>query len=151
MLTHRSQRWRDRRARFVPSSTVINPAEYSVDVIDCERAARPFVEAHHYSGSFPASRLSAGLFRQAGGRSQLVGVATFSTPMNNRVIPAHTGLAPGAGAELGRFVLLESVAGNGETFFLSRALRLLRAEKPSLLGVVTYADPLERVDGEGRS
>ena len=150
MLTDRSQRWRDRRARFIPAATVIRPCDYAVDVIDCERQARPFVEAHHYAGSFPASRLSVGLFDQTGRRPLLVGVATFSTPMNNQVVPAHTGLPSPEGVELGRLVLLDSVAGNGETYFLSRAVRLLRREKPAVLSVVSYADPVERRDGAGR-
>ncbi|WP_338578690.1 hypothetical protein V8J38_16940 (plasmid) [Brevundimonas olei] len=150
MITARSQRWRERRARFVPSASIINPAAYAVDVIDCGRLARPFIEQHHYSGTFPASRMSVGLFECAEKASRLVGVATFSQPMNNRVVPVHTGLAAGEGAELGRFVLLDSVAGNGETFFLSRALRLLRQEKPKISAIVSYADPAERRDDAGQ-
>lgn len=150
MVTDRSQRWRDRRAQFVSASSIIRPGDYAVDVIDCERAAKPFVEAHHYAGSFPASRLSVGLFDQTGLRARLVGVATFSTPMNNRVVPAHTGLMPDEGAELGRFVLLDSVAGNGESYFLARALGHLRRAKPRILSVVSYSDPVERRDAAGQ-
>lgn len=141
MLADRSQRWRERREAYVPNATTINPAEYAVDVIDCGRVAKPFVTRHHYSGTFPASRLSAGLFR---GR-QLVGVCVFSVPMNNHAVPVHTGLGdPLQGADLGRFVLLDDVPGNGETWFLSRAFSLLRREKPGVLAVVSYADPEPR-------
>ena len=133
----RSQRWRDRREAYVPNASVIDPSAFAVDVLD-ERAAKAFVTQHHYSGTFPAARLSTGLFR---GR-QLVGVAVFSVPMNNAAIPMHTGLAIAtAGADLGRLVLLDDVEGNGETWFLSRAFRLLRREKPGILAVTSYADP----------
>lgn len=150
MITDRSQRWRDRRASFVPNSSVINPKEYSVDVIDCKQA-KPFIINHHYSGTFPASRLSVALFRNgAGGRSEIVGVATFSVPMNNAAIIKHTGLTHyNAGADLGRLVLLDDVPGNGETFFLSRAFRCLRQEKPEILSVVSYADPMRRYAPDG--
>lgn len=150
MLTSRSQRWRERRTRFVQASSTIRVSDYAVDLIDCDRQARPFVEAHHYSCSFPASRLSVGLFDQTGRKARLVGVATYSVPMNNKVVPVHTGVDANAGAELGRFVLLDDVAGNGETFFLSRANRLLRQTKPEIISVVSYADPIERRDASGQ-
>lgn len=133
------QRWRDRRERHVPAGPLINPADYAVDVIE-ERHARPFVIQHHYAGTFPAARLSVGLFR----RAELVGVAVFSVPMNNRAIPHYTGLAAANdGAELGRLVLLDDVPGMGESWFLSRALSLARREK-RLKAVLSYSDPVER-------
>lgn len=151
MIVDRSQRWRDRRDAFVPSSTTIDPSTLSVDVVDCHRVAKPFVERHHYSGSFPASRLSVGLFRNGtAGRSDLVGVATFSQPINNASVPCHAGLDDHLqGVDLGRLVLLDDVAGNGETWFLSRAMKALRRERPGILSVVSYADPMTRRAPDG--
>lgn len=148
--TLRSQRWRERRARFVPDATVIDPRAFSVDVV-AEPLARAFVTRHHYSGSFPAARLSLGLFGPAeGGRAQLVGVATFSVPINNRSAPRRTGLTdPRAVTDLGRFVLLDEVGGNGETWFLARAFRLLRHEKPQIQAVIAYSDPVPRIGPDG--
>lgn len=147
----RSQRWRDRRSNFVPGSTLIDPSIHSVDVIDCYRQAKPFVENHHYSGSFPATRLSCGLFRNgAGGQSELVGVCSFAVPMNNASIKLHTGLdQPLAGVDLGRLVLLDHIEANAESWFVSRAFRLLRQEKPGILSVVAYSDPVRRVAANG--
>ena len=150
MIVSRSQRWRDRRARFVPSASVIDPRDYAVDVIPCASVAKPFVTAHHYSASFPASRLSVGLYRRgAAARTDLVGVATFSVPMNGASIRCRTGLDAREGVDLGRLVLLDDVPGNGETWFLSRALRALRREKPEVAAVVSYADPSERRTPDG--
>ena len=151
-MQERSQRWRDRRDSFVPGATTIDTAAHSVDVIDCYRHAKPFVEEHHYSASFPATRLSCGLFRNgAGGRSQLVGVCSFAVPMNNASIPLHTGLDGHlAAADLGRLVLLDDVAGNGESWFVSRAFRLLRQQKPEILSVIAYSDPVRRMSSDGR-
>lgn len=152
-MLDRSQRWRERRQKFVPGSDTFRPEEFSVDVIRCARDAKPFVEQHHYSGTFPATRLSCGLFRNgAGGRSELVGVCAFSVPVNNASIAKHTGLEdPLAGVDLGRLVLLDDVAANAESWFVTRAFRLLRAEKPGVISVVAYSDPVPRVSVTGET
>lgn len=146
MKTERSQRWRERRERFVPHGAEFDPSIHAVDVIDCHAVAKPFVEAHHYSGSFPASRLSAGLFRNGpGGASTLVGVCTFAQPSNNRSVAKTANLAHHTHAvDLGRLVLLDDVGCNGESFLVSRALRLLRRTKPEVVSVISYADPVKR-------
>lgn len=136
---------------FVPASGTIRAEEFAVDVIDCMKVAKPFVIAEHYSGTFPASRLSCGLWRNgAGGRPKLVGVATFSVPMNNAAITKHTGLTHfNDGAELGRLILLDEVEGNGETFFLRRAFSMLRQVKPEIISILSYADPMKRIGPAG--
>jgi hypothetical protein len=140
------QRWRERRERYRPAGERINPAEYAVATIP-EPQARGFVVEHHYSATWPANRLSVGLFRGA----RLVGVAAFSQGMNNATVPKHTGLADHlAGVELGRFVLLDEVAGNGESWFLARAFRALRTEKPGVEAVVSCSDPLPRLTAAGQ-
>jgi hypothetical protein len=152
MITDRSQRWRDRRARYVPATSEIDPRALSVDVIDTVRDAAPFVKAHHYAGSMPVSRLSVGLFRNGrGGRADLVGVCVFAVPINNASVPKSAGLdQPRAACDLGRLVLLDDVGGNGESFLVSRAFRLLRREKPEIISVISYADPVRRVDANGQ-
>ena len=115
-----------------------------MDVLD-DKTAKRFVVEHHYSGSFPAARLNVGLL---GTRGRLEGVATFSVPMNNAGVPKYTGFVPNAGCELGRFVCLPDVRYNGETWFLARAFELLRSEKQEIRGTISYADPLERKDGQ---
>lgn len=140
------QRWRERRDSYRPAGEVIDPSTLAVDVID-RTSARAFVVAHHYSGSYPASRLDVGLFR---GRA-LVGVAVFSVPASQASIPARTGGLPAsAGVELGRLVLLDDVEANGETFFLARAFRFVRSELDGVRAVVSYSDPHPRATADGR-
>lgn len=147
MLVTRSQRWRERRSLYIADRDTVRPQDYDVRPIE-ERCARDFVCSHHYAGSFPAARLSIGLF--AAGGAALKGVAVFSVPMNQAVTPKHTGLAdPRAAVELGRLVLLDEVPQNGESHFVSRAFRCLRAEKPEILAVVSYADPTPRFGEAG--
>lgn len=151
MFTQRNQRWRDRRASFVPSATTIDPASLAVDVIDTRYEAAPFVLAHHYSATMPVCRLSVGLFRNGrGGRSELAGVCSFSVPINYASVPKSAGLKDRTAAcDLGRLVLLDDVGGNGETYLMSRAFRLLRRERPEIVSVISYADPVRRVGADG--
>jgi hypothetical protein len=143
MIVATCQRWRDRREYRVPLSR-IDPAILSVDVVDEARCAKPFVIRHHYSGTFPAARLCVGLYRHR----ELVGIAVFSEGMQPRAVPKWTGGM--TGCELGRFVLLDDVPGNAESWFLARAFRALRREKPAVEAVLSYSDPEPRFDPAGR-
>lgn len=138
MLTTRSQRWRERRARYVDDLSVINPRDFAVDRLD-PSPARLFVAQHHYLPNYPVAQVAVGLF---GKQAALVGIAVFAMPSTARVITRHTGFADAArGTTLARFFLLPEIAGNGESWFLSRALRVLRRERPAIEAVVSYSDP----------
>jgi hypothetical protein len=137
-----NQRWRDRHGSWRPSGEPIRTSEYDVELIPDDSTPKAFVVAHHYSASYPAARARVGLFR----RGELVGVAVFSVPCRNEVLEA---VFPDAAAsvELGRFVLLDEVPGNGETWFLARALRLLARE--GFVGVLSFSDPEPRATLDG--
>lgn len=151
MITDRSQRWRERRCHWLPGTSEIDPKALSVDVIDTRAAAAPFVKQHHYAASMPVTRLSVGLFANGpDGRSELVGVCVFAHPVNNASASKTAGLDnPRAACDLGRLVILDSQGANAESFLVARAFRLLRREKPEILSVISYADPVRRVDADG--
>jgi len=139
----RSQRWRARRAIWRPAAEPFDPAGFDVAPLG-EREAKIFVVEHHYSASYPAARLAVGLFE---GRN-LAGVAVFSVPMRDAVLTRWTGLDRARACELGRFVLLDRIPGNAETWFLARAMGCVRREK-SIDAVVAFSDPLIRRDRNG--
>jgi hypothetical protein len=142
-LPFANQRWRLGRDAYRPPDEPIRTADYDVAALADDTAARAFVCAHHYSGTYPAARWRFGLLR----RGVLQGVAVFSHPCNDRVL---TNLFPGRATdsvELGRFVLLDAVPGNGESWFLGRCFALLRRE--GLTGVVAFADPRRRCNRQG--
>lgn len=145
------QRWNHRRDSYRPGAEPIDPSRYGVELLT-EGQAKAFVERHHYSGSYPAARLRVGLFRSRGPHqaAELVGAAVYSVPMSQAVIPKWTSLAPAAGIELGRLVLLDEVEGNGETWFLARAMALVHAELPEVRAVLSCSDPVKRTTPEGR-
>jgi hypothetical protein len=143
-MTHQPcQRWRAHRDSYRPAGEPIDPSKYGVDLLD-ECVAKEFIKHHHYSGSYPAAVCRVGLFRWGG---ELVGCAVFSEPMQRKSIPAWTGT--NAGVELGRFVLVDDVEANGETWFLKRAFRLLRRAKPHIKTVLSYSDPVRRANVDG--
>lgn len=147
----RCQRWRDGVGSWRPAAEGLAVSRYGVDVVQSDSEARAFCRRHHYAGSYPAARFRVGLYRARPLRgAELVGIAVFSEPAQRAAVPRWLGVDRAAGVELGRFVLLDDVEGNGESWFLARALRLLRAAKPELRRVVSYSDPVERRDHAGR-
>lgn len=139
-----NQRWRQGRDSYRPAGEPIVTTDYEVARIDDDATARSFVQEHHYSGTFPAARFRHGLYR----RNALVGVAVFSHPTNDRTL---TNVFPGSATdavELGRFVLLDDVPANGETWFLARCFRDLRQD---VAGVVSFSDPMPRTTLDGRT
>jgi hypothetical protein len=144
MIAEYNQRWRDRRASFRPAGETINPSEFDVCAISSDATARRFVLSHHYSGTYPAARRRFGLYR----RGLLEGVAVFSVPCSHKVFSnVFPTLTPNECVELGRFVLTDEVAGNGETWFLARCFELLRHD--GFAGVVSFSDPHERTTRAG--
>jgi hypothetical protein len=138
-----NQRWQRGRDAYRPPDEPIHTADYDVAELPDDTAAKTFVGEHHYSGSYPAARWRFGLFR----RGVLQGVAVFSHPCSDRVL---TGVFPGRATdsvELGRFVLLDEVPGNGETWLLGRCFALLRRQ--GLAGVIAFSDPCRRVNRHG--
>jgi hypothetical protein len=138
MLTTRSQRWRERRARFVDDFIVVDPSAYTVETID-HSAARRFIAQHHYLPSYPAAHIAVGLIDRS---RALAGVAVFAVPTTGAVITRHTGFPKAeSGCVLARLVLLDCVPQNGESFFVGRALKLLRRDRERIEAVVSYSDP----------
>ena len=134
------QRWRSGRATYRPVGEPFEPRAHEVEAIPDDATAKTFVERHHYSGSYPAARFRVGLFERWGGR--LVGVAVFSVPVRAEVTTNWFEGDAGEHTELGRFVLLDHVAANAETWFLARCVEVLQAER--IRAVVSFADPLPR-------
>lgn len=150
-----SLRWRDRRATWRPRREAFNPANFQVEPLPGTNAARAFIGTHHYSGSFPAALTCYALLERTGAhRQEIAGVAVFSVPIQPRAAAAY-GAGPLSFCDLGRFVLLDHVGSNAETWFLARALRLLAADRqtpdgtPAFPLVIAYSDPVPRTNSTG--
>jgi len=132
-----NQRWYQRLGSWRDPSEIIDTSAYEVAELFDDTTPKRFVEEHHYSGSYPAARARYGLYQG----EQLVGVAVFSHPPNEAVL-RRLPCERMAGIELGRFVLLSSVPGNGESWFLARCFDLLRVR--GIEALISHSDPLPR-------
>jgi hypothetical protein len=144
MITNKQQRWRKKRSSWAPEHALFDPKQYDVVVVN-ELTAKSFIVEHHYSGTYPAARFRVGLVRG----EELVGVAVFSVPCNQKVIARYAELEThNQGVELGRLVLLDDVAYNAESWFLARAFKLVKKH----LGIrfcLSFSDPVARYTDSG--
>jgi hypothetical protein len=145
------QRWRDRRTCYRPAGETIRPADYEIHPISMSEA-KAFVTQHHYTHSYPSCRFRYGLFsnrlsnqhwQDNGLRPELVGVAVMSVPQHPAVLTNVFPGSPDNSTDLGRFILLDSVPANGETYFLARCRELLRKE--GIIGMIAFSDDQPRI------
>lgn len=122
------------------------PARYRVAHLD-EATARTFIGQNHYLRSFPAALHRFGMWDR--NTSHLVGVAVYSAPVHSGVLQlAFPQLEPyRQSMELGRFVLLDEIPANAESWMLARTFRALRDH--GVRGVVSFADPMPRLSAAG--
>src|SRR5215211_3170971 len=145
--SHWCQRWRDGWPHWRHRSEGgFDAAQYEVAPVD-DRTAKAYVERHHYSGSYVASRLRYGLWDR---RGALLGVCVLSVPVRRAVL---TGPFPelepfSESLELGRFVLADRVPANAESWFLGQVFR--SAAREGVRGLVSFSDPVARCDAAGR-
>lgn len=137
------QRWSDGRDTYRRDGARFDPRAHEVLELPDDTTARAFVERHHYSGTYPAALRRFALMR----RGALAGVAVFSVPSNDLAVTNALPIGPREGCELGRFVLLDEVERNGETWFLARCLRALA--RTGVRGVVSFSDPEPRRTAAG--
>lgn len=138
-----NQRWNLGRTSSRPAGEPIRTQEYDVSTIEDDTTPKLFIREHHYLATLPPTRARFGLYH----RGELAGVAIFSPPVRD----ATLAILPGSPADnyvLSRFVLLDEVPGNGETWFLGRCFAQLRAA--GALGVVSFSDPFPRTSARGR-
>lgn len=143
MITDLCQRWRSGRCSWRPEGEAFDARSFEVAAISDDTTARRFVVENHYSKTYPAARRRFGLYTRA---AELVGVAVFSVPARAAVLaPIPGGMA--AGVELGRFVLLDEVPANAESWFLARCASALARE--GFEGAVAFSDPNPRATTAG--
>lgn len=139
MITESCQRWTERQESRRPAGEPIQTTAYDVAPIVSAATAREFVARHHYAASASSTANRYGLWL----RGDLVGVALFGPPAS---MNAHRAVFPtltiAEAVTLGRFVLLDEVPGNGESWFIARCFDLLRAR--GVVAVESCADPQPR-------
>ncbi|MDQ0994800.1 hypothetical protein QFZ74_006117 [Streptomyces sp. V3I7] len=144
------QRWRGRRHswRHVRDGG-FDARRYTVEPLG-EETAKAFVIRHHYSGSYPSATMRFGLYEKAAhGRPRLCGAAVFGVPVNVAVLTKPLpDLRPYTESlECSRFVLLDDLPGNSESWCLARCFDLLLSA--GVRGLVSFADGVPRRNAAG--
>lgn len=144
MIVDFVQRWTERRESRRPAGELIRTGAYDVEPIASDAEARAFVDRHHYAGTSSSTAHRFGLYL----RGELAGVALFGPPAS---MNAHRAVWPtlgiGEAVTLGRFVLVDAVPGNGESWFKTRCHELLAAR--GVVAVESCADPQPRTRVDG--
>lgn len=143
-MTVPCQRWNERRDRYRTDGALFDKHIHDVLELPDDTTAKAFVERHHYSGSMGSASWRFALMR----RGQLAGVAVFGTGSNDLAITNWLPIGAREGCELGRFVLVDEVERNGETWFLARCFRTLWRQY-GVRGVLSFSDPCPRTNAAG--
>lgn len=104
------------------------------------KVGKEFIIEHHYSHGCHNGPMCWGLFRE----DNLIGVIAFATPGSENVRRSLFGRDHvNKVTELHRLVILDETPTNTESWFIGKALKELKALKPMLWGVVSFADSTE--------
>lgn len=96
-----------------------------------------FIIKHHYSRGIHNGPMCWGLM--SGGN--LIGVCAFATPCSENVRASIFGKEyVQRVTELHRLAIIDDAPCNTESWFVSRAIKALKAEKPHIWAVVSFAD-----------
>jgi hypothetical protein len=115
-------------------------ADYSVAAIPSLIGKR-FIIEHHYSKGVHNGPMCFGLLKNG----TLVGVCAFAAPSSENVRSSIFGEEmKDSVTELHRLVLLDEVPKNAESFFIVRALRELKKQRPYYKAVISFADPTQK-------
>lgn len=118
--------------------------EYTIKRIE-PKIAKEYIHKNHYShGSHNGPSPCYGLFES----ENLIGVCMFATPCSENVRASVWGKENKAHVtELHRLHILDVTPRNTESWFISRALKQLKIDKPSIWGVLSFSDTTEGHEG----
>ena len=154
-----AQRWSHKRERWVAHHTLMRPELYGVEELSYSDATA-YLRTHHYAKNPAPAVARYGLYRSQGGvlLPALVGVITYGEGMGDQVLGKWTACSAvrdvegvrGA-LECNRLVLGEEEPYNAESWFATRAQRALIEARPQLAAILSFADPMERVNAAGET
>lgn len=119
------------------------PDSYRVEKI-AGKIGKEYIRENHYSRSCHNGPMCWGLYDGA----ELIGVCAFATPASENVRASLFGPDyKDAVTELHRLHIKDVTPTNTESWFIARALRGLKSERPSIRAVISFADSTEGHSG----
>jgi hypothetical protein len=112
---------------------------YWVDKVPTSEG-KEFVKKHHYSHGIHNGPMTYGLYRDM----ELIGVCAFANPCSEAVCASVFGLEHKRSVtELHRLVIINDTPKNTESWFIVRALKMLKRDRPQYNAVLSFADATE--------
>jgi hypothetical protein len=112
---------------------------YWVDKVPTSEG-KEFVKKHHYSHGIHNGPMTYGLYRDM----ELIGVCAFANPCSEAVCASVFGLEHKRSVtELHRLVIIDDTPKNTESWFIVRALKMLKRDRPQYNAVLSFADATE--------
>jgi hypothetical protein len=113
--------------------------DYRVEKLQAS-IGKEFVKKYHYSHGIHNGPMCYGLFN----KDELIGVCAFATPSSENVCASVFGVEyKRSVTELHRLVLLDEAPKNSESWFIVRALKKLKEDRPYYDAVLSFADATE--------
>lgn len=110
---------------------------YTVKVIPCKQGKEYIIKNHYTHGCHNAPSPCIGLFEE----DRLIGVCAFACPCSENVRASVFGVEyKDSVTELHRLHILDITPKNTESWFISRALKLLKEVKPKIKAVISFSD-----------
>lgn len=112
---------------------------YSIKKIK-SKIGKEYIRSHHYSKSCHNGPQCYGLFES----NNLIGVCAFATPCSENVRASIFGPSFKDNIiELHRLFIQDGTPKNTESWFVSRVLKQLKADRPEIYCVISFADATE--------
>lgn len=113
--------------------------DYWVDKVPTKEG-KEFVKQHHYSHGIHNGPMTYGLFKGM----DLIGVCAFANPCSEAVCASVFGVEyKRSVTELHRLVIIDDTPKNTESWFIVRALKMLKKDRPNYNAVLSFADATE--------
>ena len=119
--------------------------KYNVRKVN-DKVGRQYIRDNHYAGEVIVSATCYGLWKDAGEwwDSQLKGVIAFSMPVSENVRKSVFGKDYKESViELHRMFTDDNCPKNSGSFFISRALKQLKQDRPHIRAVISFSDTTE--------
>ena len=106
--------------------------------------AKTFVEIYHYSHNLGVFKRAYGLYQ----KKNLVGCCVFGFPVGRQTIKSISPILENEEVlELTRLVIIDEIGKNAESYFISRAIKNLKEDIPTIKVIISYADPMHTHKG----
>ena len=126
----------------------LNVEKYFVDVVD-KKLAKKMIEKNHYTHKWTSCNVSLGIYEKMGdhnffdtSENKLIGCIVYGYPICNHGSDSISPIITHRQVfELTRLWIADGHGSNIESWFIGQSFKWLRANRPEIKCIISYADP----------